>query len=67
MTKRIRPPGYPTPWQRIVEAYEKGVGIRLSWDELHQLNQDDAITTRAMLDEDDEQGFYDQDHKPAER
>lgn len=54
MTKPIRPFGHPTPWQRIVEACGKGVGIRLSWEELVRLCQDHAIVTRATLDNEEE-------------
>lgn len=67
MSKRKRPPGHPTPWQKIIEGCENGVGIRLSWDELAKLNQDDAIVTRAQLDEEDEEGVYTPDYIPAER
>ena len=42
---------HPTPWQRIVRAYKKNRGIRLSADDVCRLNYDDAITTRAMLDD----------------
>ena len=67
MTKRIRPSGHPTPWQRVVEAYEEGVGIRLSWDELAKLNQDDAIVTRAQFDDETEDGIINTNYEPAER
>ena len=50
-----------TPWQRIIEASEKGVGIRLSWEEVSMLCMDDAIVTRAMLDDENDKGIGDED------
>jgi len=55
VTKRIRPAGHPTPWQRIIEAAKDGRGIRLSWEECCRLHMDGAIETRASLDDDDEE------------
>ncbi len=48
-----------TPWQKIVNNYNKGHGLRLSWEELGRLNMDDAITTRADLDD---RGLSDEEH-----
>jgi hypothetical protein len=44
-----------TPWQRIRDAYERGTGCRLSSDDCEQLGMDDAIMTRADLDDDGSQ------------
>jgi hypothetical protein len=40
-----------SPWQRIVKAYDQGKGVHLSFEDVSKLNQDDAITTRARLDD----------------
>jgi hypothetical protein len=42
-----------TPYQRIVEASKKGVGVRLSAEECWDMAFDDAIATRAMLDDEE--------------
>jgi hypothetical protein len=55
MAKKRRPEGYPTPYQRIVEAGERGTGCRLSFDEVHRLCGDHAIYERAALDDEDEE------------
>lgn len=44
-----------TPWQRIIIASEKGSGIRLSADEVWQLSRDDAIVTKALNDDCEEE------------
>ncbi len=43
-----------TPYQRIRDAARRGGGCRLSPDDCHTLgNMDDAIFTRAELDDED--------------
>lgn len=39
-----------TPWQKIMRAGQKGTGVRLTAEDCHQLSLDDAIETRAQLD-----------------
>ncbi len=51
-----------TPYQRIMAASHAGKGIRLSADDVFRLSMDDAISTRAALD--DEEGKPIQDIKP---
>jgi hypothetical protein len=43
-----------TPWQRIMAASKKNVGVRLSADEVWALSFDDAIQTKAQNDDEDE-------------
>jgi hypothetical protein len=44
-----------TPYQRIVRAAKRGTGCRLSADDCHLLGEmDDAIFTRAALDDEDD-------------
>jgi hypothetical protein len=45
-----------TPYQRIMRAAKLGKGIRLSAGEAFYLSLDDAIMTRAQLDDDPESG-----------
>lgn len=46
-----------TPWQRIMRAAKRGTGLRLSPDDALRLSRDDAIETRAALDDErDEEG-----------
>ena len=40
-----------SPWERIIYAAEQGTGCRLSHDDCYHLSMDDAIATRADLDE----------------
>ena len=43
-----------TPWQRIRRAANRGTGLRLSTEDIQRLAHDNAIMTRAELDEDGE-------------
>jgi hypothetical protein len=43
-----------TPWQRIMIAANKGVGLRLSAEDVWELSLDDAIATKAWNDDEDE-------------
>lgn len=43
-----------TPWQRIMRASERGTGLRLSAEDVWRLSMDDAIHTRALLDDEDD-------------
>lgn len=53
-----------TPYQRIVRAAERGVGVRLSPEECWRMGKmDDAIFTRAQLD-DEEQAEKKNPRKP---
>jgi len=46
---------YPTPYQRILRAFEKSRGVRLSADEVaHLICFDDAIRSAAENDDEDE-------------
>jgi hypothetical protein len=36
-----------TPWQKIMRAYYRQTGLRLTRDEINRLGQDGAIETRA--------------------
>lgn len=40
-----------TPWQKIMRAEKRGIGLRLSAEEVERLSMDDAIVTRATLDD----------------
>lgn len=40
-----------SPWERIIRAYNTGTGCRLSVEDCIHLGSDDAIVTRAILDE----------------
>lgn len=45
-----------TPYQRIVRAANRGTGCRLSAEDCHELgNMDDAIFTRAGLDDENDE------------
>ena len=50
-----------TPWQRIRDAGERGVGCRLSPNDIARLCMDSAIITRADLDDDDDGNAQDFD------
>ncbi len=50
-----------TPHQRIMIAAAKGVGIRLSADEVFRLSIDDAIATRAGNDDLNDEGVPDRE------
>jgi len=41
-----------TPWQRIMRAARRRTGLYLSPNEIQDLHMDDAIATRATLDDD---------------
>lgn len=41
-----------SPYQKIVRAGERGSGLRLSPEDIDSLVMDDAITFRALLDDD---------------
>lgn len=43
-----------TPWQKIRDAAEKGTGTRLTSEECARLACDNAIVTRAELDDEDD-------------
>ena len=45
-----------SPWERIVSAANRGTGCRLTRADCRRLAQDDAIVTRAYLDEAERQG-----------
>lgn len=40
-----------SPWQKIAKAGKSGRGLRLSFEEVQRLCMDDAILTRAALDD----------------
>ena len=40
-----------TPYQRIMRNAEKDRGVVLTADEVYELSQDDAIATRAVLED----------------
>lgn len=40
-----------TPWQKIMHAAKRGIGLRLTVEEVSRLSMDDAIETRAALDD----------------
>lgn len=40
-----------TPWEKIMRAYRRGTGLRLTADEVIQLGSDSAIETQAGNDE----------------
>lgn len=40
-----------TPWQKIAWAAQRGTGVRLSWEDVRRLASDDAIMTRARMDD----------------
>ena len=40
-----------TPWQKIMRAANRGTSLLLSNDEVWALAQDDAIETRACIDD----------------
>jgi hypothetical protein len=43
-----------SPYQRIVRAAARGIGVRLSADEVFDLGvMDDAIVTRALVEDDE--------------
>jgi hypothetical protein len=42
--------GRKSPWARIVLAYRRGTGVRLSAEDVDQLSYDDAIMKRGALD-----------------
>lgn len=50
-----------TVYQRIIEAAQKRKGLRLSKDDVWQLAQDDAIETRATMDDFNAKGTPDKD------
>jgi hypothetical protein len=54
MMKSIVKKGRRTPWQKIRDAAEKGTGVRLTRDECIRLAQDNAIMTRAELDDEND-------------
>jgi hypothetical protein len=41
-----------TPYQKIMRAYRRGTGLRLTAEEIEQLAQDDAISVAAANDDD---------------
>jgi hypothetical protein len=45
----------PTPYQRILRAEARGTGCRLSYEDCFKLRMDDAIETRARLDDEDDE------------
>ncbi|AXQ69437.1 hypothetical protein HOU02_gp288 [Caulobacter phage CcrBL9] len=55
MTKKL------TPYERIVEAGRKGVGVRLSVEECQALMLDDAIAQAAYMAQMQRSGKYDWD------
>lgn len=50
-----------TVYQRIMDAYRKEAGLRLSAQDVHDLAQDDAIETRAWKDSENADGAPDKD------
>jgi hypothetical protein len=40
-----------TPWQKIMRAAKKGIGLRLTSDDVLRLSRDGAIEQRAELDD----------------
>lgn len=40
-----------SPYQRIVDAAKKGVGVRLSFEECHEMSRDTAICDLAENDD----------------
>jgi hypothetical protein len=44
-----------TPWQRIVKASENGRGIRLTFNDVLALTSDEAIVTKALNDDYEEE------------
>lgn len=44
-----------TPWQKIIKASEDGRGIRLTAEEVVALAGDDAIVTKALNDDYEEE------------
>ena len=52
----------PTPWQKIIHACDSERGTRLTAEDCYMLGFDDAIRTRARLD--DEGKDSDQDDDP---
>lgn len=48
-----------TPWQRIMRNAERGIGVRLSAEDVYRLSRDDAIATRALLDDENNRGISD--------
>lgn len=48
-----------TPWQKIRDAGQRGTGVRLDADEVDSLCKDDALMTRAMLDDENAKGVPD--------
>jgi hypothetical protein len=41
----------PSPWERIIRAADRGTGLRLTAEEALMLSRDNAIVTRAELDQ----------------
>ena len=59
-----------TPYQRIMRNAKKNKGVVLSADEVFDLTMDDAIMTRAALDDsghDPREGSWRQDEIEAEK
>lgn len=52
----------PTVYQRIMEAYRRGKGLRLTYEDVFVLSADDCITTRAERDDMNEEGSPDEEH-----
>lgn len=44
---------YPTPYQRIMLASKRGVGIRLTADEVFEMSKDTAIAQLAANDDEE--------------
>lgn len=44
-----------TPHQRIMRAYDRCGGVRLSADDVTRLGEDDAIATRAQRDDEEQE------------
>ena len=51
-----------TPYQRIIRAQKEGRGVRLSLRDCINLSLDDAITTRALMDDANQDGKSDEDY-----
>lgn len=54
-----------TPYQRIMKAAKAGKGVRLTAQEAEELSRDDAIQTRATMDDANDQGETDEDYHGA--
>lgn len=55
-----------TPHQRIMRCARNGTGCRLTRDEVWRLSRDDAISHRAMIDDEaDETGWTENELQPS--